>query len=108
VLIDGLHFRDHVILLALGIAVDGQKHVLALREGTTENATVCKALLRDLRERGLALDQPTLFIVDGGTGLRKAIREHCGRPALVHRGTDPDHGAGRWPRAPLPAAARRY
>jgi putative transposase len=85
VLIDGLHFRDHVILLALGIAADGHKHVLALREGTTENATVCKALLSDLRERGLDLDQPTLFIVDGGTGLRKAIREHCGRAALVHR-----------------------
>jgi transposase-like protein len=85
ILIDGLHFRDHVILLALGIAADGQKHVLALREGTTENATVCKALLRDLRERGLDLDQPTLFIVDGGTGLRKAIREHCGRAALVQR-----------------------
>jgi len=85
ILIDGLHFRDHVILLALGIAVDGQKHVLALREGTTENATVCKALLRDLRERGLDLDQPTLFIVDGGTGLRKAIRAHCGRAALLHR-----------------------
>lgn len=85
VLIDGLHFRDHVILLALGIAADGQKHVLALREGTTENAAVCKALLTDLRERGLDLDRPTLFLVDGGTGLRKAIREHCGRAALVQR-----------------------
>src|SRR6266404_786528 len=85
VLIDGLHFRDHIILLALGIAADGHKHVLALREGTTENATVCKALLADLRDRGLDLDRPTLFIVDGGTGLRKAIREHCGRAALVHR-----------------------
>lgn len=85
VLIDGLHFRDHVILLALGIRADGYKHVLALREGTTENATVCKAMLSDLRDRGLNLDRPTLFIVDGGTGLRKAIREHCGRAALVHR-----------------------
>ena len=85
ILIDGLHFRDHVILLALGITIDGHKHVLALREGTTENATVCKALLTDLRERGLDLDRPALFIVDGGTGLRKAIREHCGRAALVQR-----------------------
>ncbi len=85
VLIDGLHFRDHVILLALGITADGDKHVLALREGTTENATVCKALLTDLRERGLNLDRPMLFIVDGGTGLRKAIREHCARAALIHR-----------------------
>ncbi len=85
VLIDGLHFRDHVILLALGLDAEGTKHVLALREGTTENATVCKALLADLRDRGLDLDRPILFIVDGGTGLRKAIREHCGRAALVHR-----------------------
>lgn len=85
VLIDGLHFRDHVILLALGVDAQGTKHVLALREGTTENATVCKALLADLRERGLALDRPTLFIIDGGTGLRKAIRESSGALGLVHR-----------------------
>ena len=85
VLIDGLHFRDHVILLAVGIDGQGTKHVLALREGTTENATVCKALLADLRERGLDLDRPTLFIIDGGTGLRKAIRETSGALGLVHR-----------------------
>ena len=85
VLIDGLHFRDHVILLAVGVDAQGTKHVLALREGTTENATVCKALLADLRERGLDLDRPTLFIIDGGTGLRKAIRETSGALGLVQR-----------------------
>ncbi|TMA43782.1 MAG: hypothetical protein E6J81_15405 [Deltaproteobacteria bacterium] len=57
VLIDGLHFRDHVILLALGVDSQGQKRVLALWEGTTENATVCRALLADLRKRGLDLAQ---------------------------------------------------
>ncbi len=85
VLIDGLHFRDHVILLAVGVDAQGTKHVLALREGTTENATVCQALLADLRERGLDLDRPTLFIIDGGTGLRKAIRETSGALGLVQR-----------------------
>jgi transposase-like protein len=85
VFIDGLHFRDHVIVLALGVAADGHKHVLALHEGTTENATVCTALLRDLRERGLDLDRPILFVIDGGTGLRKALRETCGPTAIVHR-----------------------
>jgi transposase-like protein len=85
VLIDGLHFRDHVILLALGLDAQGTKHILALREGTTENAAVCKALLTDVRERGLDLDRPTLFIVDGGSGLRKAIRETSGALGLVHR-----------------------
>ena len=85
VLIDGLHFRDHVIVLALGVDSQGQKHVLALHEGTTENATVCKGLLADLRQRGLDLDRPMLFVIDGGTGLRKALRETCGALALVQR-----------------------
>ncbi len=85
VLIDGLHFRDHVILLAVGVDAQGQKHVLARREGTTENATVCKALLADLRQRGLDLDRPMLFVIDGGTGLRKALRDTCGALAVVQR-----------------------
>jgi len=85
VFIDGLHFREHVILLALGVDSQGQKHVLALHEGTTENATVCRALLTDLRARGLDLDRPMLVVIDGGGGLRKALRETCGATAVVHR-----------------------
>jgi transposase-like protein len=85
VFLDGLHFRDHVILLALGVDSQGQKHVLALREGTTENATVCKGLLADLRDRGLDLERAVLFVIDGGTGLRKALRETCGPTAVVQR-----------------------
>jgi putative transposase len=85
VLLDGLHFRDHVVLLALGVDAQGQKHVLALREGTPENATVCKSLLADLRDRGLDLERAVLFVIDGGTGLRKAIREACGPTAVVQR-----------------------
>lgn len=85
VLIDGLHFRDHVILVALGVDSQGHKHVLALREGTTEHATVCKALLAELRERGLDLERAVLFGIDGGTGLRKALRDTCGPTAIVQR-----------------------
>ena len=51
----------------------------------TENATVCKGLLADLRERGLDLDDAILFVIDGGTGLRKAIRDTCGPRAVVQR-----------------------
>ena len=39
---------------AVALRDQGKNH--ALREGTTENATVCKGLLADLRERGLDLD----------------------------------------------------
>lgn len=84
IVIDGLHFREHVVLLALGVDSTGQKHVLTLREGSTENAAVCRALLTDLRERGLDLDRPVLFIVDGAPALRKAIRAACPL-AVLHR-----------------------
>lgn len=83
--LDGLHFRDRVVLLALGVDSQGQKHVLALHEGTTENATVCTALLRNRRERGLDLDRPVLFVIGGGSGLRKALRETCGATAIIQR-----------------------
>jgi transposase-like protein len=59
--------------------------VPALREGTTEHATVAKALLSGLRERGLDLDHALLFLIDDGTGLRNAIRETCGATAFVER-----------------------
>jgi transposase-like protein len=44
--IDGMVFGDHVIG-AVGVDAEGHKHVLAIREGATENATVVKELLED-------------------------------------------------------------
>jgi putative transposase len=38
------------------------------RESTTENATLARALLADLVDRGLDLDQAILFVIDGGKG----------------------------------------
>jgi hypothetical protein len=35
--IDGLHVGDHVLVAAIGIDGDGDKHVLALALGATEN-----------------------------------------------------------------------
>jgi transposase-like protein len=61
VMIDGLRFGEHVILVALGIDAQGCKHVLGLREGAMENATVCKDLLVDLVERGFPADRHLLW-----------------------------------------------
>lgn len=85
VMIDGIAFRKHCVLVALGIDSDGRKHALGLREGTTENAGVAKALLADLIERGLPSDRALLFVIDGAKALRKAIAETFGKAALVHR-----------------------
>jgi len=85
VMIDGIAFRDHTILVALGIDSTGKKHVLGLREGTTENASVARALLSDLVSRGLPADRPLLFVVDGAKALRKAIRGVFGEAGVVNR-----------------------
>jgi transposase-like protein len=85
VMVDGIAFRDHCVLLALGLATDGRKHVLGLWQGSTENSSVAKALLRDLIERGLPTDRALLFVIDGSKALRKAIRDVFGELALVHR-----------------------
>src|SRR5262245_2749545 len=55
--IDGLRVGgDHVLVAAIGIDGAGDKHVLALALGATENAAVVKALLADLVDRGLRPD----------------------------------------------------
>ena len=52
-MIDGVHFADHLCVVALGIGIDGVKHPLAVVEGSTENTTLVRGLLVGLRERGL-------------------------------------------------------
>ena len=83
--IDGIAFRDHTILIVLGIDTDGNKHVLGLREGTTENSRVAQALLRDLLERGLDPEHARLFVIDGSKALRVAIHKTFGRLGVVQR-----------------------
>jgi len=84
-LLDGTGFDDHVLVTAMGIDVEGHKHVLGVVEGSTESEQVCVALLRDIIERGLPVERARLFVIDGGKGLRKAIRTVFGAWALIQR-----------------------
>lgn len=56
-MVDGVYVQDHVLLVALVIDTDGTKHVVGVREGATENATACTAMLVNLRDRGLRSDK---------------------------------------------------
>ena len=67
VCIDGKVFRDHSMVIALGIDTQGRKHVLGLREGATETAAVTTGLLSDLVTRGLPTDRNSeVAIISGG------------------------------------------
>ena len=84
-LLDGVHVGEHCLIVALGIAADGEKHALGLWEGSTENATLCQSLLANLQSRGLRTDRSLLVLLDGSKALRKAVRDTFGDAALVQR-----------------------
>ncbi len=81
-MIDGVHFADHLCVVALGIGIDGVKHPLALVEGSTENTTLVRGLLVGLRERGLDVTQPILVVLDGAKALSAAVKEVFDSPVI--------------------------
>jgi putative transposase len=84
--IDGLHIgNDLVLIAALGIDGEGNKHPLGLIEGATENAVVVQVLIDNLIERGLDPQVCRLFIVDGAKALTKVIRSTFGRHTPIQR-----------------------
>ena len=85
ILIDGIHMGKQVLVAALGMAISGEKHVLGLCQGATENTTVVKELLEDLVARGLNPERRYLFVIDGAKALRAGIERVFGERAEVRR-----------------------
>lgn len=83
--IDGQRFAEHHILSAVGVDIEGHKHVLGIGSGATENTAAVKQLLIGLRERGLPMDRKYLFLIDGAKALRAAIEEVFGADQQVQR-----------------------
>lgn len=84
-MIDSKYFAGNSVLAAIGIDLQGQKHVLGLWYGATENSTVVTALLEDLVGRGLDPEQKLLVVLDGAKALRKAVKLVLGEQCLVQR-----------------------
>ena len=78
-----LHGRDtarkqvisRAVIVAVGITANGQREVLGIEVGDSEDETFWTAFLRRLRERGLRGVQ--LVISDAHAGLKKAIARCC-------------------------------
>jgi putative transposase len=83
--IDGTSYAGQTMVAALGITEDGTKRLLGVRQGATENAAVCTALLEDLCGRGLDTSSPTLLVLDGAKALHVAAKRVWGRNALIQR-----------------------
>jgi transposase-like protein len=83
--VDGVQFGGHHVIVAVGVDSDGNKHVLGLTEGASENTVVVKQLLEDLVERGVDPSRRRLFVIDGSKALRKAIDMVFGSDNPVQR-----------------------
>jgi transposase-like protein len=75
---DGVHFNIRLeedrqcILVLMGATADGHKELIAIADGFRESEQSWKALLLDVKARGLVID-PKLAIGDGALGFWKAI-----------------------------------
>jgi transposase-like protein len=84
-ILDGKRFGKECIVVAMGVDAAGKKHVLGLWAGSTENATLVKDLLCDLRRRGLDTTRAMLVILDGARALHSAVRAVFGPRAPIQR-----------------------
>jgi putative transposase len=82
-MVDGVHFGEHVCVVALGITIDGTKVPLAIEEGSTENATLVRSLIVGLRERGLDVTRPVLAVLDGAKALHRAVLDVFDHPVIA-------------------------
>ena len=78
IFLDGKMFADATMVVALGITITGDKRFLGFVETSTENEQVLTPFLRSLMERGLDISEGVLVIVDGGKGLRAAVKRAFG------------------------------
>ena len=85
IFVDAQPYAGEMLVVALGITTAGEKRLLGLRQGATENATVVTCLLEGLRERGVRTDVPTLFVLDGAKALHAAVIRVWGKFAVIQR-----------------------
>ena len=83
--LDGKTFADETMVVALGITLSGDKRFLGFVETDTENEKVLTPFLRLLMERGLDISQGLLVALDGGKGLRAAVKKAFRNRAVVQR-----------------------
>jgi len=85
-MIDGIVFAKRVLVVALGVTSNGDKVVLGLRDGATENSEVVTDLLSNIIERGFerACDK-ILVCLDGSKALKSAVKKVFGSRALIQR-----------------------
>lgn len=85
IIIDGLELGKMTILAAMGITRGGEKRMLGIIEGGSENSVVVIELLNDLIGRGLDPLRSRLYVLDGSKALYKGVTDVFGKKSLIQR-----------------------
>jgi len=85
ILIDGVIFGEYNVIVALGVKATGEKSILGIREGSSENSVISKDLISDIISRGLKSDKNRLFVIDGSKALSRAVKESFGGRFEIQR-----------------------
>jgi len=85
IFLDGKVFAETTMVIAMGVTISGEKRFLGFVETETENKTVLSAFLQSLLDRGLDISRGILAILDGGKGLRAAVRGVFKKRSVVQR-----------------------
>jgi transposase-like protein len=83
--VDGIIMAGHHLIAAIGVDATAAKHMLGIVCGSSENAKVVKDLLGSLAQRGVDMNLPRLWVIDGSKALRSGIEQFCGEAARVQR-----------------------
>lgn len=83
--VDGVHVGDQTIIVSLGVTLAGDKHVLGLWPGSTENTEVCRSTFSELADHGLTAEQGLLVVIDGSQALAAAAAATWNGRAVIQR-----------------------
>lgn len=75
-MLDGIRLsKDQLAIAAIGITVEGRKHVLDFELGSSESTEVARDLMSRLTKNGFHCDRRLLAVLDGSAALRSAVKE---------------------------------
>jgi len=83
--LDGKSFADDQMVIAVGVDMEGNKHILGFVQTATENERALTPFLKSLLARGLDISQGVVGIIDGAKGLRAALLKAFRKRVVIQR-----------------------
>jgi len=83
--LDGKAFAEDMMVMALGVTMEGNKVFLGFVQTETENKKVIGQFLRTLLDRGLDVSKGVITVIDGSKGLRSAVLSAFKKRTVIQR-----------------------